>query len=54
MAARYANRNEMKLQRRDPKTGRIKAIPLVYDLLVDGSHPEMNLTLLAGDSLYVP
>ena len=51
---RFANRNGMTLQRRDPKTGRVRAIPLAYDFLVDGSHPEMNLTMIAGDSLYVP
>ena len=51
---RFAKRNEMTLQRRDPKSNRIKAIPLAYDFLVDGSHPEMNLTMIAGDSLYVP
>ena len=51
---RFAKRNSMTLQRRDPKTNRIKAIPLAYDFLVDGSHPEMNLTMIAGDSLYVP
>jgi polysaccharide biosynthesis/export protein len=51
---RFADRNNMKLQRRDPKTGRVRAIPLVYDLLVDGTHPEMNLTMIAGDSLFVP
>lgn len=51
---RFAKRNDMTLQRRDAATGRIRAIPLVYDLLVDGSHPEMNLVMIAGDSLYVP
>ena len=51
---RFAQRNDMTLQRRDPKTGRIRAIPLAYDFLVDGQHPEMNLTMIAGDSLYVP
>ena len=51
---RFAERNNMTLQRRDPKTGRIRAIPLAYDYLVDGQHPEMNLTMIAGDSLFVP
>ena len=51
---RFAKRNDMMLQRRDPQTGRTRQIPLVYDLLVDGSHPEMNLVMIAGDSLYVP
>lgn len=51
---RFAKRNKMVLQRRDPKTNKIKVIPLAYDFLVDGSHPEMNLTLIGGDSLFVP
>jgi polysaccharide export outer membrane protein len=51
---RFAKRNEMLLMRRDPKTGEMRNIPLVYDMLASGQHPEMNLVLLAGDSLYVP
>lgn len=51
---RFAKRNEMKLMRRDAKTGEVRQIPLVYDMLVNGSRPDMNLVLLAGDSLYVP
>ena len=51
---RFAKRNEMKLMRRDPKTGKIRNIPLAYDLLASGDRPDMNLVLLAGDSLYVP
>jgi polysaccharide biosynthesis/export protein len=51
---RFAKRNEMVLQRRDPKTGEQRNIPLVYDLLAGGERPDMNLVLIAGDSLYVP
>jgi polysaccharide biosynthesis/export protein len=51
---RFARRNSMTLMRRDAKTGRVKSIPLAYDFLVDGSHPEMNLVLIGGDSLFVP
>ncbi|MCA9678865.1 MAG: polysaccharide biosynthesis/export family protein [Kofleriaceae bacterium] len=51
---RFARRNEMVLMRRDPKTGEVRRIPLAYDLLASGQRPEMNLVLLAGDSLYVP
>ncbi|MCE9575448.1 MAG: polysaccharide biosynthesis/export family protein [Deltaproteobacteria bacterium] len=51
---RFAKRNSMTLQRRDAKTGAVRMIPLAYDFLVDGSHPEMNLTLIGGDSLFVP
>ena len=49
---RFAKRNEMVLQRRDPKSGEIRTIPLAFDFLM--TRPEMNLVLLAGDSLFVP
>jgi polysaccharide export outer membrane protein len=50
---RFAKRNAMSLRRRDPSTGAVKQIPLAYDLLAT-SRPDMDLVLLAGDSLYVP
>jgi polysaccharide export outer membrane protein len=49
---RFAKRNEMVLQRRDPKTGKIRSIPLAFDFLM--SRPEMNIVLVTGDSLFVP
>jgi polysaccharide export outer membrane protein len=52
--SRFAKRNDMSLMRRDHKTGKIKTIPLVYDLLASGKRPDMNIVLLAGDSLFVP
>jgi polysaccharide export outer membrane protein len=52
--SRFAKRNDMSLMRRDPKTGKIKTIPLVYDLLASGKRPDMNIVLLSGDSLFVP
>ena len=51
---RFAKRNEMVLQRRDAKTGVVRTIPLAYDALVGNKRPDMNIVLLAGDSLYVP
>lgn len=51
---RFAHRNKMVLMRRDPKTGKARNIPLVYDLLATGDRPDMNLFLLAGDSLFIP
>jgi hypothetical protein len=44
----------MVLLRRDPKTGETRRIPLAYSLLASGKRPDMNIVLLAGDSLYVP
>ena len=52
--SRFAKRNEITLMRRDPKTGKIRAIPLAYDLLASGERPDMNLVLVAGDALFVP
>ena len=49
---RYAKRNEMMLQRRDPRSGKIRTIPLAFDFLM--SRPDMNIVLLTGDSLFVP
>lgn len=51
---RFAEKDNMVLLRRDPKTGVTRRIPLVYRYLADGTHPEMNLVMLAGDSLFVP
>ena len=51
---RFAKKNSMSLMRRDPKTGEVRQIPLVYDLLASGKRPDMNLVLMSGDSLYVP
>ncbi|MBK9073158.1 MAG: polysaccharide biosynthesis/export family protein [Myxococcales bacterium] len=51
---RFADRNKMTLMRRDAKSGKVRNIPLVYDLLATGDRPDMNLFLLAGDSLFVP
>lgn len=51
---RFAKRNEMVLQRRDPRTGTVRSIPLAYDALAGGKRPDMNIVLIAGDSLFVP
>lgn len=51
---RFAEKDRMVLLRRDPKTGKTRSIPLVYKYIANGSHPEMNLVMLAGDSLFIP
>lgn len=51
---RFAKRNEMVLMRRDAKTGEVRQIPLVYDLLASGKRPDMNIVVMSGDSLYIP
>ncbi len=50
---RFADRDDIVLMRRDPK-GNIRKIPIVYSLIASGESPQMNLTVLAGDSLFVP
>ena len=52
--SRFAKRNEMVLLRVDPASNTTRSIPLAYDLLASGQRPDMNLVLIAGDSLYVP
>jgi polysaccharide biosynthesis/export protein len=51
--SRFARRNEMKLMRRGAD-GKIRNIPLAYDLLATGERPDMNIYMISGDSLYVP
>jgi len=50
---RFASRDSIRLQRRDEK-GQVRSIPIVYSMIASGEHPEMNLVVLSGDSLYVP
>jgi polysaccharide export outer membrane protein len=50
---RFAERDKIRILRRNKK-GEIRRIPIVYKFIENGSHPEMNLVLLAGDSLHVP
>lgn len=50
---RFADRDDIVLMRRDAK-GAIRKIPIVYSLIASGEAPQMNLTVLAGDSLFVP
>ena len=50
---RFAAPGEMKLLRRGPE-GRLRTIPIDYPAVLDGSRPEANLALMAGDQIYVP
>ena len=51
---RFAKRNEIKLLRRDGKTGDVRQIPLDFDDLASGKRLDMNIYVLPGDSIYVP
>jgi polysaccharide export outer membrane protein len=50
---RFASPRQTQLMRRDKK-GRLRIIPIDYTAVLDGSQPEANLALLAGDQIYVP
>jgi polysaccharide export outer membrane protein len=51
---RFAKRSELTLLRRDPKTGHLRRIPLDYEALASGRRPDMNIYVLAGDTIWVP
>ena len=50
---RFSERDKLTLTRR-AADGTIRRIPIVYKFIEDGSHPEMNIVMLSGDSLHVP
>jgi polysaccharide export outer membrane protein len=50
---RFASASETKLMRRGTE-GKLRIIPIDYPAVLDGSRPEANLALMAGDQLYVP
>jgi polysaccharide biosynthesis/export protein len=51
---RFAARDDVVIMRRDRDSGEVRQIPIVYTLLAKGQHPEMNLVVIAGDSIHVP
>jgi polysaccharide export outer membrane protein len=51
---RFADTGGITIQRRDPKSGEIRRIPIVYSILAKGDRPDMNIVILAGDSIFVP
>jgi polysaccharide biosynthesis/export protein len=51
---RFADSDNIVLHRRDPKSGEVRKIPFVYSILAKGNHPEMNIVILSGDSIFVP
>ncbi|HWM87847.1 MAG TPA: polysaccharide biosynthesis/export family protein [Kofleriaceae bacterium] len=50
---RFAKRDDIVLMRRN-QAGVIRRIPIAYSLIANGDYPEMNLVVLAGDSIFVP
>lgn len=52
--SRFAKRGEIQLLRKDPKSGKVRRIPLDYDSLASGSRLDMDIYVLPGDELFVP
>jgi polysaccharide export outer membrane protein len=51
---KFGSPEEMVIIRPDPAKGAYKRIPVDYTSILNGSHPEQDLPLLAGDTIYVP
>ncbi len=49
---RFSSPSSTKLFRHDG--ARVRVIPIDYSSVLDGTHPEANLVIVAGDQLYVP
>jgi polysaccharide export outer membrane protein len=52
--SRFAKRSGILVTRRDPKSGQQRQIPLDYDSLASGKRPDMNIYVLAGDTIWGP
>lgn len=50
---RFAKRNDIKLFRRDSK-GQTQELVIDYDLVASGKRADLDVWLLAGDTIYVP
>jgi polysaccharide biosynthesis/export protein len=51
---RFAERDEVTIMRRDRQSDQVRRIPINYEVIQQGLHPEMNLVIMPGDSVYVP
>lgn len=51
---RFAKRNDIRVLRTDPKTRKVRSIPIVYDRLISGSRLDMDIWVLPGDVITVP
>lgn len=50
---RFAKRDKILIVRRGDD-GNVRQIPISYDAIASGKHEEMNIVLLAGDTVIVP
>lgn len=49
----FASPEDTILIRKDPG-GKVRRIPIRYDLVAEGTHLEMNLVLVRGDQIFIP
>lgn len=52
--SRFAKQSEIKIFRVDPATKKIRQIPVDYGKITSGKRLDMNIWLLAGDTISVP
>lgn len=52
--SRFAKRTEIVLLRRGDGSSKLRQIPLDYEALASGKRPDMNIYVLAGDTIWVP
>jgi polysaccharide biosynthesis/export protein len=50
---KFANPHRLLIIRRDAVT-KVRRVPIDYDRVSSGEHPEENLVLMAGDTLFAP
>ena len=50
---KFASPHKLMILRQQPNGG-IRKVPIDFDRIAAGEHPEENLVLIAGDTLYVP
>jgi polysaccharide export outer membrane protein len=50
---KFANPHRLIIIRRDAAT-KVRRVPIDYDRVSSGEHPEENLVLMAGDTLFAP
>jgi protein involved in polysaccharide export with SLBB domain len=51
---RYAKADKVVVIRRDAADPPPRRIPIDYDAILEGEHPEQNIAVLRGDTIYVP
>ena len=52
--SRFAKQSEIKIFRVDPETKKIRTIPVDYSKITSGKRLDMNIWILAGDTISVP